>query len=62
MLTTVSVDFPEIIPVIQNYTNTTLSGEAFVCRETPCRLNLNFESIFNSRFSAGDYSCRVVYG
>ncbi len=55
------VDFPQIVPTIQNYTNTTLSGETFVCRETPCRLNLNFESIFTSQYPASGYTCQVRY-
>jgi hypothetical protein len=59
---TLSVSFPDIVPTIQNYTNTTLSGNTFICRETPCRLNLNFESIFGTTYSPSSYSCRVSYG
>lgn len=58
---TILVSFPEIIPTIQNYTNTTLSGNTFICRETPCRLNLNFESIFDSVHLTSSYSCQIVY-
>lgn len=55
------VVFPEIVPTIQNYTNTTLSGNTFVCRETPCRINLNFESIFTSIYPSSSYTCQVSY-
>lgn len=58
---TTVVSFPEIVPTIQNYTNTTLSGNVFICRETPCRLNLNFEPIFNSIYPSDSYGCQVSY-
>lgn len=56
------IEFPDIIPIFQNYTNTTLSGDTLTCTISPCRLNLTLEPIFTGGFISKNYICEVRYG
>ena len=56
------IQFPEIIPTFQNYTNTTFSGNTLTCTTSPCRLNFTLDPIFTGSFQAKDYTCEVFYG
>lgn len=56
------ITFPDIIPIFQNYTNTTLSWDTFTCTTSPCRLNFTLDPIFNGSYIAKDYICKVLYG
>lgn len=61
-LTQSGISFPDISPIFQNYTNTTLSGDTFTCTSTPCRLNFTLDSIFTGSYISKDYTCKVHYG
>lgn len=52
--------FPNILPEIQNYTDATYSENTFSCTKNPCRINLNFDSIFSSSFPKSKYTCSVL--
>lgn len=56
------VQFPEIIPTFQNYTNTSLSGNILTCTTAPCRLNFTIDPIFTGNLYTKDYTCEVFYG
>lgn len=56
------VTFPDIIPIFQNYTNTTFSGNIFTCTMSPCRVNFTLEPIFTGSFLERNYSCQISYG
>lgn len=51
--------FPEIVLTLQNYTNTTLSGDTITCTTSPCRMNFTLEPIFTGGFLERDYTCSV---
>ena len=56
--------FPEIIPLFQNPTNATLSGNIFLCQNNngDCRVNLTLDPIFTGAYLSRDYLCEVSTG
>lgn len=56
------VTFPDIIPVFQNYTNTTNSWDTLTCTTSPCRVNFTLDPIFTGAYSSHDYTCEIHYG
>lgn len=56
------IDFPEILPVFQNYTNTSHSGDTLICTASPCRVNLTLDPIFTGSFRSADFTCQITYG
>lgn len=56
------IQFPEIIPTFQSYTNTTFSGNILSCTTSPCRLNFTLDPIFTGSFESKDYTCQIQYG
>ncbi len=56
------VTFPDIIPVFQNYTNTTNSWDTLSCTTNPCRVNFTLDPIFTGAYRSHDYACEIHYG
>ncbi|NRH21280.1 lamin tail domain-containing protein [Candidatus Gracilibacteria bacterium] len=56
------IQFPEIIPTFQSYTNATFTGNILTCTTGPCRLNFTLEPIFTGSFQSKDYTCKIEYG
>lgn len=55
------IQFPEIIPTFQSYTNATFTGNILTCTTGPCRLNFTLEPIFTGSFQSKDYTCKIEY-
>ena len=54
--------FPDIIPVFQNYTNTTNLWDILTCTTSPCRVNFTLDPIFTGSYLAKNYNCQIIYG
>ncbi|PID84199.1 hypothetical protein CSB09_02180 [Candidatus Gracilibacteria bacterium] len=55
------VQFPEIIPELQRWSYATLSGNILACQREVCRINLNFEQIFNNNYPKSDFLCEISF-
>ncbi len=60
-LTENEVDFPEIFPKKQRSTSGDFSENIFTCDEKTCKINLNFEQIFNDNYPKKDFSCEIHF-
>ena len=56
--------FPEIVPLFQNPSNATLSGNLLLCQRnnSDCRVNITLEEIFTGGYLSRDYLCEVSTG
>lgn len=52
--------FPEINPVLQRSTTAELEDFRLFCDENPCKINLNFDEIFDKNFPKSDFSCEII--